>query len=628
MLLTLMLVMTISLVNVEAKADDDEEVGRIPPENYKFIHWMKDVWSLMRLNKRKNTYKRAVSDKLKRMVLFEDSPDFSYELLESLKSKRSIKLRDYLRPSTKIVTETSLLRKVKSISQNLYEIIFNHNGCNPEEVSSINRLTGTFGYESRLGTIIQILKTNTSEYCSRNYQKLMHSTTRLLSRESYNAVVRLTQSIRIQPLNEWNIYDPDSGIIESVSHEMALYLLKSENPLLEDVDQMDTSELKSLIEQIYEDEIQAPNSSFCILINPIAEHISHINMKYINHFTYFQKLVDFSCNIASLATFDEYFKSMKKQLLSMLGRVSISQNDVKVKDNNNSREQYTYDHWRRDFYELFGKSLKIVPGIPEVLAELKRIGEYEKTAEFHLLLNDKETINRSPLINRYFGTSTVLIPVKTTLLRKKENVTQNLISLISGHNGCSSDEIEKIDSVAEIFRYPTKINNILHYLRDTTKSFCLVNYSSLLVETKNLIGKENFIAIAILSEFIKMAHYKLYSTNLTTPSIDSISSGVALYLIGLNHPIVSDIDSMDSLNIEPLVGEVYETEVQYPCHLFCTLLDPIKQNLSHTISNFERNKIATYERLIDLSCKLASLPIDSLRSPILQHLSNFGLDDI
>lgn len=609
MFLILLLVVQSCLVTIEAKNDQYKD--------YTYMKWKKDVWSLYEKSKWHNVDLGIMIEKIKRMNEFEHTPELIPNYHEMSKSKRpALRLYFYLGSSREIVGATTFLRKYKSTSENLLDFLSNHQGCNQDEISKFDRISQIYGKNLHLGTLLGSLKGNILRRCSNLYLKLMLNTTKLMGKENLDTIVSLSHYVDwVSSIDNSSLVkrDQPASKIEKEAKGIALYLGTLNNSKFNSINSSDSM---AILKEIYEAEVQYRSSLFCTLLNPIRQNLIRLSS---THSPPTDKLIEFSCNLASIASSDMFWKLLETYTA---GLFKVKPKENKDKDLGQvSPNVYTFDTWTQDVNLQFAKHLPR-PQISETSSELSRMIQFENTPEFRVGLNniDHDTGRK---IEIYLSASSD-IALKTSLLRYSKTTSNNLFDFISNHNGCSHEEISKIATVGEIFEHNTRISIILHMIKQETRSYCLDIYQKLLIRMMNLVGKISYNAVVKLYNLIDWEPADNYSSNLyDEASIELVSKQIASHLYSLEHPSLDDIESMNQSELGLIIGEIYEVEVQYPVSTLCTLLSPIRQSMYHMSSSS-----TPQEKLIHFSCDLASFTAASYKTKILQHFLDIRLDDI
>lgn len=602
----LFLLVTAFWVAIEASPKDGENLKPLP-RGYSFFSWKKDVWSLYAETNRKMAYTLATLNKLGRMEQFEQNPEFNAGLRVMNLNRYPDKILHYLRARSYIVEETSLLRKSINLSQNLSSIITNHNGCSIEEISKIGRVAEIFGNQSRIGFVFQSLKDRTKLYCWDDYKNMLHKTADLFGNENLDIVIDISRFVNGKPLVDYSL-DRDNAkpsSIAYISEGLVLYLKSLRHPLFEFIDTINRSEIDSVIRGIFEDEILRPSCMYCILLDPIRKYFIHSN----TNITLYERLVDFSCNIALFAS--SHYTTIKSLMMNFenLGPFEIESMNGMLHGaklaNTLTSQNYGSHEWITDVLKLHLPSMES-SNIPETLFLLERMKQYEKRPDFALPIYD---IRQPSKVIDYLMASRKIIQ-KTTLLRKTKTVSENLLDIASNPN-CISKEFYTIDELAKLFLPHSRMKMLLQKLAIATRTHCLLIYKELMARIIRLIGKDYFDVPLKISTFIDWRSTENYNLILDSP--DSISKAIASYLNSLEHPLLEDIELKNIYEIRLIIEQLFEIEVQHPVSTVCVLLNPIRQN-------YENNETTIHEKFVDFSCALASFAYSSDRKKISEHL--------
>lgn len=621
MIWKLILLVVIYLVTIEATPNDDDDVEF--QQDYDFESWKLDVWILYRFKDKRAIIVDRMLDRLKRMKLFENSSEFKSKLQDPESMKRLEKIAHYIKSISSIVEATTLLRKPKNISENMFEIVNNHNGCSKEEISKIDAVNRVFGSDPRIGRALETIKNNTVSHCWRFYRGLMYGTTKLIGKQTLDTVARISDII-----NYYVAFDlRNSGqrsiqaTVYSIFKAVASYLHSLNHPLLSYSDTMNSAEYESIFAEVYETEVQQPLSIFCEILKPIRQNLvrltSDVNVYNLSNK---EKLVDLSCG---LATSSAHWK--------LNDIASLLKNEAPYGDDDQDEEflphGYSLMSWKKDIYSLFGKLSSKHPNFGDTIYKLKRIRFYEYGAEFRLNIssNDFHLYKRFPVIRGYLDALRE-IPEITSLMHKTKGVSENLIDILKDQNGCYWEEFSKIYKLSLLFRDGSRMRKLLRNVNDKRKSYCWQNITISLTKRTNLIGKESFDTILKLIDYINMKRLADYAKNQDNPdqvSIESTSRGLAIYLDSINHPLLeyAELDSFSKL--KSTIEEIYEIEIQNASSVFCRLLGSIRRNVSHLGNDKD---IEDYRKLVDFSCNLASLSISHIVPIIARHFLDIMLD--
>lgn len=642
---SLMFSMTLCLVISDA-ADNEQDLERqsIGSRGYSFHTWKKDIWNLYRQDNtsKKTKYIWAITNKLNRMIQFEASPQFGRIIRAKDRIKGSKRLDKYLAVWSKIIDETTLVRKPKTISNNLFDITSRHNGCTEQDLSRMNRLGRLFDPGSHIYIIFQTLKDETLTFCLLSYRNLMKLTNQLMSKEDYDIVVKLSELANWTGLDDPSlaINKPESVSIETLQKAIGSYLSGLDHPALDNIASMSPTQIQSTVEDIFKNEVYRPVSTLCLLLNPIRENISMLSYHLGPHIpvpnNHYIRLTYFSCSIASLVHSSNVPIEIRLPSIEAIDTTVINNEtereseDIMRKRVRNREDivgkDYTFDTWRMDLQSLFGVIWSKKPVIKDALSKLERVKLFEQSPRFQLAFEDELVFNRSGRVRHYF-LSAYNVTMETTLLRKTKSVSHNMIEIISNHNGCGLDEITKIDNLAKLFRQNSRVNKILSNAKHGTLHYCRDFFIAFMDKMHNLIGLIDLEAVYKLNQCISMAQYedRVYLNaqhdESRAPS-DSVSKGLASYLNSLNHPQLDDIDSKDFNQIESIVAEMFETEILYPVSVFCLTLNPIKQYLNQ-LNPTVAASVNDYDALIDMSCNLAT---SSIRSATMQEFLKIRLN--
>lgn len=295
----LIVIATSCSIIVEAAKHDYKDLGQTRGKPYDFHTWKSDVWTIFESSRRRTGDVPTSLMRLRRMSDLEKTVEFRQQLKDVYSLGRSNRIKQYIGSSFEIVRQTSFLRKTKSTTDNLYDIIAYHNGCRLEEISIIDIIGIIYGHKSRISILLDTIKFKTTTYCWINYNDLLVNTKNLLSRDGFDTIIKLSQLISYQSLYQHidGMYRPRQLSIDLVAQGIVAYLIQIEHPELEDINSKELTEMVSIIEDVYEIEVKHPCIEFCSLLNPIRHYFSNLSR---TNFSNYEMLIDFSCGLASL----------------------------------------------------------------------------------------------------------------------------------------------------------------------------------------------------------------------------------------------------------------------------------------------------------------------------------------
>lgn len=265
-------------------------------------------------------------------------------------------------------------------------------------------------------------------------------------------------------------------------------------------------------------------------------------------------------------------------------------------------EDYNCQHWRNDIYNVVGSNTKKNSQMRRVLDRLNRMNLFEQNQKSLEEFKSLVILDRSPRVKEYL-LAHKRIAEDTTLLSKHKTVTRNIYDLLEYHVGCTTDEISKINRVAEIFTPESRLRNLLRKLNYITSMYCLNEYRELIIRIVKLIGKENFSVITGFYELIDADSLADITTNKEKAksfSFKTVNRAISLYLRGLEQHYYS------SPSTKLQLVEVYMNDVQKPCAMFCDLMSPSVDYFSNiTLEIAEKGKY--FEKLVKFCCTISSM---------------------
>lgn len=289
MLWKLILVLTLCYDTLEATNNDGEK----SPRGYGYNKWKSDVWLLTAVNPYNSASNKATLKKLERMVWKEHRPQFPVLLRDIYSNKRGKSIKKYLVSFIEIASETTLLRKSKTTSQNLFDIISKHYGCTREETLKIESVFEIFGTNNRLSMVFENLKSINLNNCWNSYKDLLMMREKLIGQLTWKTVEDLSHFIG----NALNENESSEYTIDDIARGVGTYLISLDHPVVEDIMLSNSIEM----EQIFEVEVYNPLREFCGLLNPVRKAIAYKNLNIRTHITKHEELIDFSCSLASFA---------------------------------------------------------------------------------------------------------------------------------------------------------------------------------------------------------------------------------------------------------------------------------------------------------------------------------------
>lgn len=279
---------------------------------------------------------------------------------------------------------------------------------------------------------------------------------------------------------------------------------------------------------------------------------------------------------------------------------------------------YGLSKWEKDVRDLYAESTRRNTFTSWILAKLYRMQSIENPATFKKF----DLFSRGETTRYYFLIAKDIVE-RTTLLRKSKFITANLIDFLSNNFGCSEKEISSLDMMVDLFGPQSRIEMAMQNIKARTISYCWDGHKDLLIRAINLVGHDIYNAIDILYEYVntsKLSDYVTKQNYAKAGSLESVAKSLVTYYYQLNNPLIDNFDSTTSSETEAVLREIYENEVLYPSTIFCSLLNPIRRHLdrirlmTHPGEKYIKHKLARNERLVDMSCDLATVRFDSIKS--------------
>lgn len=311
-------------------------------------------------------------------------------------------------------------------------------------------------------------------------------------------------------------------------------------------------------------------------------------------------------------------------LIIIVGLVSIEAMPWKKKPGTVIKTDQTW--WRRELSEMYGKFWRKQTFVESTVIKLNELNLYEQSPEFLL---DIEKLDKSYSLRvRDVFDFAMKISIHSSLLHKPEILSKQLVNLLSNHQGCSSDEISKIERIKGIFRQGSRIEKTLAKKIEQEIIVCWFNYKTLIRAAFHLIGHNDLMMAMHLHNRIdkkSLEAYAEYHYDAKPEAIESLAHSLASYMMSLDHPDLDSISVINSAHDELLLEEIYKIEVQEPCDKLCNLYSPVKRYFSGlTKSTYgERTNFSKDTNIVEIalefSCDLSSFAYGSLRSKIWQH---------
>lgn len=285
---------------------------------------------------------------------------------------------------------------------------------------------------------------------------------------------------------------------------------------------------------------------------------------------------------------------------------------VIIESVNKGQDQYTFFQWKTEVWDLFRKVNTSRSYVYSATTKFERMGKFEQTPEFVNGLRSATSMHRKRphRIWDYIGASSD-IAWETSLLRKPTNISRNLFEIIHYHNGCSPDELSKLDALHKALEPLARISKALKDLESLTFSTCWFFYKNLMHNAAKLAGTVNLSTIHRLSSSVNEKHLSGRAPNSRSALIKSLAEASFSHMIRVKHPSLEHVVLMSKSQVRSAVAEVYQIEVQQPCSMLCELLNPIKQYFAHISLQYDEINVKLKEKLVDFSCSIASFASSS-----------------
>lgn len=299
---------------IEAGKYTNTEADLIQLEGYTYDKWRIHNSRMFSKNWKEGVTIRLVLDKLNKMNLFQHTPYFDIAMRARSYGRTSQRFLNYFRDSWKFCVRTTLLRKTKTLPENLFDILSDKNGCSRVELAKMFDVRNIFEPCSLAQLSIDKVMASQARHCHLDYRKSLLAAIRLVGKENTLIMANLMVKLDNRALNDFvrRQYDARPRSIELLSRGIASYLAQLNHPDLSEIGANNLAEFESLLEEVYNIEIKEPARKLCQSTTGIKGYFpwkKHKNLSPIerNKDTKFKKLIalenmlDFSCNIASFA---------------------------------------------------------------------------------------------------------------------------------------------------------------------------------------------------------------------------------------------------------------------------------------------------------------------------------------
>lgn len=288
--------------------------------------------------------------------------------------------------------------------------------------------------------------------------------------------------------------------------------------------------------------------------------------------------------------------------------------------------EYNFEAWRKHNSMVFTGQWKDNVSPNAVVKKLEKLDLFQLTPFFQIAMRVLPRGKPSTRIKKYFEASYSFYK-KTSLIHKDRTLADNLIDILTKHNGCSGKEISKISKITDIFEPYSLIQMSIEMVDRKEKTYCYSAYETSLKGVDRLVGQRNVEIIFNLMSRIDPISLRDFSQNLhhaKPDSIETLSYGIALYLANLNHPDLDMINAENVAESESPLEEIYSLEVKKPASQLCRLTSgidgyfPIRkyEDLSPI---FAIDRLVAFEERTKFCCDIESLEYASIKSRLQQH---------
>lgn len=266
------------------------------------------------------------------------------------------------------------------------------------------------------------------------------------------------------------------------------------------------------------------------------------------------------------------------------------------------REDNAFKNWEQKGWLLFGGGFLVT--YDECIRQLSALVEYEQEINKYGLVfgpnklniyhNGKRMFNY--YINRWFN-----LVNTTSLTRKNRTLTENLLQILDKHsNGCSTEEMDKLDKLIILFQTKHGLRQALTKVRLLMVSVCQERVYHAISNPFGLIGKDDIARVIQLSPIEELNKLKTIQTH-------KLGRKLAQFLRDLDHPSIMSLDPFDLVPAMNATMSVYQVEIFEPCSKVCNLgnLSQVKFNLVTDFFNDTKDRRKTYLENIDKTVQTA-----------------------
>lgn len=303
------LVVALYWTSIEATKYTNTEADLIALADYTFESWLEDNSKFFSPDwTRVVPYPKEVLAELDKMSLFQQTPFFEISMMTLPRAGLPERVVKYFEYSYRLHRQTSLLRKAKTLTENLIDILSaKHNGCSWDEISKVSNVQDIFERRSLIKISFDMVELEKTIRCFKDYARGLEGVSVLASRENVAIIDNLITKIDPKILQKFtlNPYDPNQGSIEMISDGIAKYMIQLEHPNLEEIPQTNLAETLSLLEQIFNSEIKEPASQLCHLTSGILGYFPKERFDdlffagELDRVNALEKRIEFSCDLAS-----------------------------------------------------------------------------------------------------------------------------------------------------------------------------------------------------------------------------------------------------------------------------------------------------------------------------------------
>lgn len=307
--------------------------------------------------------------------------------------------------------------------------------------------------------------------------------------------------------------------------------------------------------------------------------------------------------------------------------VVVSTITVKATKRKRQDDYYTIYKWRVDISNMFGRVWGDQTAMHSILARLEKINDFEQKPQFPAELTQ---VNISSRVSNYFHDTTRVSAV-TTLLRKTKFLSRNMIEILTGHNGCSYEEMFKYLQLVHLFEDKTRLRLALEMSLPKQMELCWSYYNLIMRRAVMLMSSNELERIGKLPMSIDskaLDDFVKNGLNSDEASIELLASDIAKFILALDHPDLETIEPNKVTETQQIVSELYKIELQDLYTKFCDLVEPVDQYFSglEDLVRMDRiklaptsDKIVGWRMQVQFGCNIASVAYSSLSSKIWKH---------